>query len=93
MSKADHRRYDPSKPDQITPSTGLELEEVRQISCPTLVVRGGESAVFTNEAAERFVDVLPQGQLVTVPDVGHNVHSGNTLGFLEVVDPFLASLA
>jgi esterase len=93
VSKVDHRRFNPSDPGLITRSTGLELEEVTQIACPVLVVRGGESAVLTAEAAERFVDVLPQGQLVTVPDVGHNVHGGNTAGFVEVVDPFLASLA
>jgi esterase len=92
VSKVDHRRFNPSDPGLITRSTGLELEEVTQIACPVLVVRGGESAVLTAEAAERFVDVLPQGQLVTVPDVGHNVHGGNTAGFVEVIDPFLASL-
>jgi pimeloyl-ACP methyl ester carboxylesterase len=29
---------------------------------------------------------------VTVPDVGHNVHGGNTVGFVEAVDAFLAEL-
>jgi hypothetical protein len=27
-----------------------------------------------------------------VPNTGHNVHSGNTPGFLEVVGPFVTSL-
>ena len=56
-----------------------------------LLVRGGESDVLDPEAAERFAAVLPHGQLVTVPGAGHNVHSANTPGFLEVVSPFLAS--
>jgi hypothetical protein len=28
---------------------------------------------------------------VTVPNVGHNVHGGNTPGFLEAIGPFLAT--
>lgn len=44
------------------------------------------------DAAERFVAALPKGQLVTVANVGHNVHGGNTPGFLEAIDPFLAAL-
>ena len=44
------------------------------------------------DAAERFVDALPNGQLVTVPNVGHNVHGGNTPGFLDAINPFLAEL-
>jgi pimeloyl-ACP methyl ester carboxylesterase len=92
VSKADHRRFDLSNSETISPSTGLELEEMTQIACPVLLVRGGESAVLTQDAAERFIKVLPRGQLVIVPDVGHNVHGGNTHGFLEAVDPFLDSL-
>jgi pimeloyl-ACP methyl ester carboxylesterase len=30
--------------------------------------------------------------MVTVPNVGHNVHGGNTPGFLEAITPFLAAL-
>ena len=42
-----------------------------------------------DEFKQRFVDALPNGQLVTVPNCGHNVHSGNTPGFLDAVRPFL----
>jgi len=44
------------------------------------------------DAAIRFVDALPQGRLVTIPNCGHNVHSGNTPGFLAAVGEFLAGL-
>lgn len=92
VSKADHRRMALSDPAEVRPAAGLELDDVTKIACPVLVVRGGESPVFTAEAAERFVRALPDGRLVTVPDVGHNVHGGNTPGFLEAVQPFLAAL-
>ena len=85
VSKVDHRRI----PGRLR---NLELADVAKISCPVLLVRGGESQVLLADAAERFVKALPQGLLATVPHVGHNVHGGNTPGFLEVVNAFLASL-
>lgn len=85
VSKVDHRRL----PSAMSP---IGLDEVGVISCPVLLVRGGESDVLLADAAERFVAALPNGKLVTVPSVGHNVHGGNTPGFLEAVGPFLGPL-
>jgi pimeloyl-ACP methyl ester carboxylesterase len=65
------------------------LAEVAGITCPVLVTRGERSNILLPEAAERFVQALPNGRLVTVPRCGHNVHSQNTPGFLESVVPFL----
>lgn len=86
VSKVDHRRIPQSM-------NTIALDEVAAVPCPVLVVRGGESDVLLADAAERFVAALPKGQLATVPNVGHNVHGGNTHGFLAVVNPFLASLS
>lgn len=74
-----------------SPRTAIRpsFEEVTRIGCPALVVRGGESNVLTPEGAVKFAEALPQGHTVTVPKCGHNVHSQNTLGFLEVVLPFI----
>jgi esterase len=85
VSKVDHRRI-PGTMREIT------LESVGSIPCPVLVIRGGESDVLLADAAERFVDALADGRLITVPDVGHNVHGGNTPGFLDAIGPFLAAL-
>jgi pimeloyl-ACP methyl ester carboxylesterase len=85
VSKVDHRR----RPGSMRP---IGLDTVGAITCPVLVVRGGESDVLPADAAERFVDALPDGRLVTVPDVGHNVHGGNTPGFLAAIGPFLDGL-
>ncbi len=65
------------------------FEDVAVIDCPALVVRGGESNVLSPEGAVRFAEAMPQGQTVTVPNCGHNVHSQNTPGFLEVALPFI----
>jgi pimeloyl-ACP methyl ester carboxylesterase len=85
ISKVDHRRVPVS-------SSELTLDDVMKLTCPVLIVRGGESDLLEPEAAQRFADALPNGQLVTVPNCGHNVHSGNTPGFLEAIGPFVASL-
>lgn len=46
-------------------------EAVKQMPCPVLVLRGGESDVLSKEIAERMVAALPDGRLVEVPGVGH----------------------
>ncbi len=38
---------------------------------PTLLLRGELSDLFSNETAAKMLDVLDQGELVTVPRVGH----------------------
>lgn len=82
ISKNDKRRVE-------TTSTPLQLQQMANITCPVLVVRGGESNVLEPDAAQRLADTLPAGELQTVPKCGHNVHSQNTLGFIDAVMPFL----
>jgi esterase len=86
VSKVDHRRLPGASLSDMT------LDDVKAVTCPVLLVRGGESEVLLADAAERFVDALPNGQMITVPNVGHNVHGGNTAGFLQAIEPFLTSL-
>jgi pimeloyl-ACP methyl ester carboxylesterase len=85
ISKVDHRRI-PLRNSELT------LDHVRALTCPVLVLRGAESNILEPDAAVRFVDALPHGRLVTVPKCGHNVHSGNTPGFLDAIAPFLTEL-
>jgi esterase len=66
------------------------IEEVHSITCPALVVRGAQSRVLNPDHAIAFQAALPAGELVTVPECGHNVHSQNTIGFLAVLLPFLS---
>jgi esterase len=86
VSKVDHRRLP-------TANASLTLNMVRAITCPVLVVRGEQSNVLEPDAAVRFADSLAQGRLVTVPNCGHNVHSQNTIGFIEAISPLLADSA
>src|SRR6266480_3958136 len=65
-------------------------EQVREIRCPTLLVRGAQSAVLAREAAARFVRELPGSTVVEVPGAGHSVMGDNPSGFIGAVRPFLA---
>ena len=85
ISKVDHRRI-PVRNAELT------LDHVKTLNMPVLVLRGAESNILEPEAAQRFVDALPHGRLVTVPNCGHNVHSGNTPGFLDAIGPFLTEI-
>ncbi len=72
--------------DQVT------LEDAKDLAMPVLVIRGANSNILTAEAADRFRAALPRGELMTVADCGHNVHSQNTAGFLQALGGFLKSL-
>jgi pimeloyl-ACP methyl ester carboxylesterase len=41
------------------------------LPCPTLVVWGTDSDVLSEQQARRMVEVLPRGELLAVPGVGH----------------------
>src|SRR2546427_6407715 len=44
---------------------------LQRVTCPTLVVWGSDSDVLSEAQARRMVDALANGELVTVPGVGH----------------------
>lgn len=89
VSKQSPFRFQVSSVSGTPLATRPSLEEVAQITCPALIARGEQSNILTPEAAQRFVEALPHGRLVTVPRCGHNVHTQNTAGFLEVFVPFI----
>jgi pimeloyl-ACP methyl ester carboxylesterase len=65
-------------------------EQVHQIRCPTLLVRGAQSAILSRETAARFVREVPGSTVVEVPGAGHSVMGDNPTGFISAVRPFLA---
>ena len=65
------------------------LEAIR---CPTLVVRGANSDVFSQEVFRRMLGTIPDCGGATVEKAGHLVPGDNPAGFLEALKPFLASL-
>jgi pimeloyl-ACP methyl ester carboxylesterase len=94
VSKNDRRRF--ARPDagHGGQSSGRlpgapALAELSRLDLPVLIVRGGDSNVLEQEAAERFAAAVPGAELIVVPGCGHNVASQNTLGFLAALKPFL----
>ncbi|WP_329028089.1 MULTISPECIES: alpha/beta hydrolase [unclassified Streptomyces] len=67
-------------------------EELAQVGCPTLVLRGLDGELGRAEAQE-MVRVLPRGQYAEVADAGHLVHFDQPDGWRAAVEPFLQQLA
>jgi pimeloyl-ACP methyl ester carboxylesterase len=92
VSKCDSNPRRAGAQAQKSQQDNVTLEEAAGFDFPVLIVRGETSNILEPDAAERFRNALPQGQLVEVPECGHNVHSQNTQGFLGAIGPFLESL-
>ncbi|MGW6744212.1 alpha/beta fold hydrolase [Streptomyces sp. NPDC055025] len=63
-------------------------EELAQVRCPTLVVRGLDGDLGRAEAQE-MVRVLPRGQYAEVTDAGHLVHYDQPEAWRAAIEPFL----
>lgn len=63
-------------------------EELAQVRCPTLVVRGLEGELGRAEAQE-MVRVLPRGEYAEVSEAAHLVHYDQPDEWRAVVEPFL----
>ena len=60
-------------------------EAVAKITCPTLVLRGGDSDIFAEETMEKMKQVIPDCSTVTIPRAGHLVAGDNPVDFLVAV--------
>ncbi|HKV56372.1 MAG TPA: alpha/beta hydrolase [Candidatus Binataceae bacterium] len=87
-------------PNRHSPDFALEREqraktilaEVHRITCPTLVLRGARSDVFTDENAEKFASALPNGRWIRVPNAGHTIQGDNPRGLLDSLRPFFSQI-
>lgn len=88
-------RYDPRQflPEVVRGRLGSARRDawtgVERIACPTLVVRGGRSAVVSREATQALAACIPGAEWVEVPDAGHSVQGDNPGGLVERLRPFL----
>ena len=64
-------------------------ECLASVRCPTLIVRGSESDVFSAEVMERMLEIIPQSTSADVPMAGHLVAGDNPTGFLKALVSFL----
>src|SRR5262249_38813811 len=61
---------------------------VRRLTCPTLLVRGGESLVLDDEGTARFRRDRPGAAVALVPGAGHSVMGDNPGRFPRGRRPF-----
>ncbi len=84
----------------LSPTAEAELQEerrqalwqdVRSIKQPTLLFRGAQSKILSPAIADQMIEALPNGQLVTIENATHNVHSDNPVDFAAALDNFLSA--
>lgn len=68
-----------------------QLEEMRAIRCPTLIVVGAQDAPFLGDAA-LMADVITGSRLVVLPDAGHSPQFETPDAWFAEVDGFLRGL-
>jgi esterase len=87
--KYDRRRFQAMGGDQHANERRSLADGLATVTCPTLVVRGGESDVFHDEDAERLAAALPDGRWVKIPNAGHTVQGDNPKDLVAAMREFL----
>jgi pimeloyl-ACP methyl ester carboxylesterase len=64
-------------------------DDVENVRCPTLVIRGAESDVLSPKMAATMLERLPVARMVTIPGAGHSVAGDNPDAFARALLPFL----
>jgi pimeloyl-ACP methyl ester carboxylesterase len=62
--------------------------QVEKINCPTLVMRGGKSDVFSDANAEKLATTLPKGRWIRIDDAGHTVQGDNPRDMVAALREF-----
>ena len=76
-------------PAEITDRARL-FRAASQIHVPSLVVRGRESDILSEEGVRELLDHLPDGEFVDVSGAGHMVAGDRNDAFTRAVQDFLA---
>lgn len=92
------RRHFPSAATPAPSSEGVMeypdlFDDLSDIACPTLVVRGAESDVFLDEDAEELTTRISQAERVNVSGAGHTVQGDNPAALVAVIGRFICSLS
>ncbi|MGE5204716.1 MAG: alpha/beta fold hydrolase, partial [Chlamydiota bacterium] len=68
------------------------FQQAARIECPTLIVQGSLSDVFTSEDAEKLAREFLHGHYAQVGEAGHTVQGDNPRIFAQVLEQFLAGV-
>ena len=87
-------KFDPAIREQRINGTAAPAADLwptlERITCPTLLVRGTETDLLTEETARQMVDTLGQGTLAEIERAGHMVFEDNPADFIAAVKGWLA---
>ena len=81
----------PTNDDWRAVLTGLD-EDARRVRVPTLVIRGAESDVLTDDGARDVAALIDDARVVVVPDAGHLTAGDNPDGTVAQIQSFLADI-
>jgi len=85
-------RYD-ARMSQASERSGHSAEDLwaflRNVSCPTLIVRGKGSPFLSLEEAQKMAHFIPKGELRQIPGATHLPTQENPDMFLKVVSEFI----
>jgi pimeloyl-ACP methyl ester carboxylesterase len=87
-------KYDRSRFQRLDQDTHLAerrrlADNLANVTCPALVVRGAESDVFHQEDAERLARNFPDGRQITIAQAGHTVQGDNPKALVAALREFL----
>ncbi len=92
-------KHDPNRmrmtPDFVQERVARAAEiqrDIHRISCPTLILRGERSDVFTDANAAKFAESLPKGRWLKVENAGHTIQGDNPAGLLNALRPFIREI-
>ncbi len=87
-------KFDPAIREQRINGTAAPAADLwpalERIVCPTLVVRGTETDLLTEETARQMIDTVAQGTLVEIERAGHMVFEDNPADFIAAIKNWLA---
>lgn len=82
-------KADPCPPDYPAILAAITRLPAQLTEVPVLLVRGERSRVVPQATAERLVGRIPYGELVVIPDAGHNVQEDNPAALITALHTFL----
>ncbi|GAB2630585.1 alpha/beta fold hydrolase [Nocardia goodfellowii] len=82
-------KADPRPPDFPAVLAAIDRLPAQLTRVPVLLVRGARSRALPQAAAEQLIERIPDGQLVVIPDAGHNVQEDNPAALVTALRAFL----
>ncbi len=87
--KADPEVFNPSRPRRWARDPQAAWDLFARVTCPVLLVRGGESDLISDETVRRMTETHPDCRTIDLPGASHNVVVDKPDEFIEAVSDFL----